>query len=86
MAVEVIRLNVEDAIHPLEVERNPPMGSLHVAFNGSARPEGYDRHAMRCADPYHARDFFVRFRESDGVGGCRGMKRLVPGMTLDVIR
>ncbi len=76
-AVEVLRVDLEHAVHAGEVERDPAVDGQHVALERAAGAPRDHGHAVLGAGPQDRGDLLGRVREGDRVGLARGEARLV---------
>ncbi len=81
---EVGRGELEDPVHPSEVERDASRDRDHVALEARADPEGDDRHPVLVGEREHRRDLRRRERVHDEVGSVGPVEGDVLGVEVAV--
>ena len=71
---EILRGDLDDSVHPREIEADAAPGRDHVALEARAGAERRHRHAALVRDREDTRDLFRRGRVDDQVGAPRAVK------------
>lgn len=70
--VKVFRIDLENAVHPRQIDGNTARRRIHMAFQRCAGAERNDRHLPLAAQTHHFLNVFGRFGENHEIGGLVG--------------
>jgi hypothetical protein len=78
--LEIRQTEVENAIHLIKVQNNPPLNGNRIAFEAGPRTPGRHRYFMRMGQRQDLPDFIGPGGPEDQVGRAGGMKGFIDSM------